>query len=482
MARSLSIALLASAVIPAALAATTGSFSAVTFNVAGLPEILQNNDVPGDKTENTATIGTKFSDYGFDIIHVQEDFNYHATLYEYDNHTYRTATSGGVPFGSGLNTLSNYDWIDFTRVEWDDCSNASGADCLTPKGFTFMRMKIDQGVWIDVYNLHTDAGYGSCLSFSPSTFSKHTQQCTFQTPHTSISSSSPLTHPSTEDADQTARQSNIQQVADHIDTYSTGNAVLVFGDTNSRYTRTLDNIRLFSTQSSLTDAWVQIIHAGTPPSVESLCDNPSTTPSCETVDKLFYRGSPAVNLTATAFEYASSMFLQSNGSILSDHNPIHIDLAWSVEDVALRQSDFFGGPHGTWFSDVPALDALDAASPAGATVTLRGAERVDGVGIALAGGATNFTHGGTGGEAVVLELGEGEYVDSVRVCEGKYNDETRIFYVQVSASAAGKSVEVGVETEDCATFEAPAEGWGLVGFVGQDGDEIDQVAVVWGEA
>lgn len=158
MARSKSIAILASAV-PAVLGATSGSLTALSMNVAGLPEILQSNDVPGDKTANTQTIGSKFAEYGYDIIHVQEDFNYHATLYKYDTHPYRTATSGGVPFGSGLNTLSNFDWINFTRVKWGTCSNASGADCLTPKGFTFMRVKVDSGVWVDVYNLHADAGY-----------------------------------------------------------------------------------------------------------------------------------------------------------------------------------------------------------------------------------------------------------------------------------------------------------------------------------
>jgi hypothetical protein len=139
-----------------ALAAST--FNILTFNVAGLPAILNNNEVPGDKTTNTASIGKNFAAYNFSLIHVQEDFNYHATLYANDNHPYRTATSGGVPFGSGLNTLSNFDWIDFERVKWDTCSDASGADCLTPKGFTFMRLKVDEGVWIDVYNLHADAG------------------------------------------------------------------------------------------------------------------------------------------------------------------------------------------------------------------------------------------------------------------------------------------------------------------------------------
>lgn len=34
----------------------------------------------------------------------------------------------------------------------------SSADCLTPKGFTFMRVKLAEGVWVDAYNLHADAG------------------------------------------------------------------------------------------------------------------------------------------------------------------------------------------------------------------------------------------------------------------------------------------------------------------------------------
>lgn len=139
-------------------APTNGKFTALAYNVAGLPQILQGNDIPGDKTDNSRQIGNYFAQYGYDLIHVQEDFNYHAAIYEADNHPQRTATSGGVPLGSGLNTLSTYGWFDFRRVKWDTCSDASGADCLTPKGFTFMRWNPSEGVYIDAYNLHADAG------------------------------------------------------------------------------------------------------------------------------------------------------------------------------------------------------------------------------------------------------------------------------------------------------------------------------------
>src|SRR3990170_1666609 len=104
--------------------AASGSFSVLSYNIAGLP--LGIGD--GDPETNTPIIGSRLGSY--DIIHVQEDFNYHASLYAADNHPHRTPTSGGVPFGDGLNTLSNYPIEDFQRVTWDDCSSGSG-DCLT---------------------------------------------------------------------------------------------------------------------------------------------------------------------------------------------------------------------------------------------------------------------------------------------------------------------------------------------------------------
>ena len=103
-------------------AQTTGFFNTITVNVAGLPDSINGNDVPGDKTANTARIGQLFTQHDIDLIHVQEDFNYHATLYANDNHPYKTPTSGGVPIGSGLNSLSNFPYTDFERVKWSECS------------------------------------------------------------------------------------------------------------------------------------------------------------------------------------------------------------------------------------------------------------------------------------------------------------------------------------------------------------------------
>lgn len=55
-----------------ALAATSGTFNILSFNVAGLPAIINNNDVPGDKTTNTELIGSRLAQHDYDIVHVQE--------------------------------------------------------------------------------------------------------------------------------------------------------------------------------------------------------------------------------------------------------------------------------------------------------------------------------------------------------------------------------------------------------------------------
>ncbi|KAK7733295.1 hypothetical protein SLS53_008192 [Cytospora paraplurivora] len=428
----------------AAAQTTSGDFSILSMNVAGLPEVLQNNDVTGDKTTNSELIGKDFAEYDFDVIHVQEDFNYHAYIYETDDHPHRTATSGGAGIGSGLNTLANFPWVDFTRIKWDICSNVDSDDCLTPKGFTFMRVEIaassdnSTAIYADFYNLHADAG--------------------------------------TTDDDETARNSNIDQVLTYIDTWSVGNAVLIFGDTNSRYSRTNDTAIRTLLDSDFTDAWVKLERDGVVPTVESLCENPqaSNNNTCETVDKVFYRSSPLLTLDATTFEYVGTWFLQPDGNVTTDHNPVNVNFTWTA-GTSLRQSGYWGGPHGSWFSDVGTLSAID--SPTVSELIFRGSERLDSVGVVLADG-TNLTHGGTGGTEATLTLGDGEYWTAATLCEGQYNSETRNFYINATTSA-GNTVSAGEATDDCANFNAP-DGWAIVGFVGQDGDEVDQLAFVYG--
>ena len=410
-----------------ATAATSGSFNVLTYNIAGLPLGLGDSD----PETNTPLIGQRLGPY--DIVNVQEDFNYHASLYANDTHPYRTATSGGAAFGDGLNTLSDHPFEDFERVRWNDCT---GTNCLTPKGFTLARVRLAEGVFVDLYNVHTNAD--------------------------------------SDDAALAARRANVEQLSDFIRTNSAGNAVIVMGDTNTRYTRTGDNIRTLVAENGLTDAWVQLVKGGTPPAAGGdalLCDATAPANDCEVVDKVLYRGSELLSLNATRYNDDWAKFLREDGKHLSDHFPHTVDFSYTL-DPSLRASDFFGGPHGTAFNDADDLPA----TPAPRTLTLRGGSRLDAVALTHDGGSA-LTHGGTGGTATSLTLAAGEHLTTVKLTQGQKDGRTRIFSAAFTTDK-GRTLSSGTATSDAKTFTAPP-GWHIVGFTGRSGDEIDKLGVLY---
>ncbi|MET7884019.1 jacalin-like lectin [Streptomyces avermitilis] len=418
-----------------AAAADSGTFSVLTYNVAGLPESLSSATTPRDTS--TTEIGRRIAPY--DIVNVQEDFNYHAYLYSTDTHPYRTATSGGAGIGSGLNTVSAHAWggDDFERARWNSCQIDSG-DCLTPKGFTFMRERLADGVYIDFYNLHTNAG--------------------------------------TNDGDEASRADNLNQLTSFISTHSNGNAVVVMGDTNTRYTRSADTIAEVAAANGLTDAWVKLIRGGTAPAKGSdalVCDQSGATVpnTCEVVDKILYRGSKLVTLDATSYDNEHAAFLNSDGVMLSDHDPVTARFSWSRAS-AFQLSDQFGGPHGDYFNDIDSVPAGARAT----TISLRSGSRVDRMGLTL-GNGTTLAHGGTGGTASSLTLGSGEYLTSAQLCQGVKDGHTRIFYAKFTTNL-GTSLAGGTTTSDCVTRTAPS-GWQIAGFHGRVGDEVDKVGFIY---
>ncbi|MFJ9160129.1 jacalin-like lectin [Streptomyces griseoviridis] len=414
-------------VATAAQPAATGTFDVLTYNVAGLPEGLSSSH----PATNTPLISPRLAPY--DIVNVQEDFNYHAALYAGDNHPYRTATSGGAAIGDGLNTLSSYPFDDFERVRWNACT---GTNCLTPKGFTLARLRLAEGVYVDLYNAHPNAD-------------------------------------DTDDA-LAARRANITQLSAFIQANSAGNAVIVMGDTNTRYTRAGDNIRTLVRDNGLTDAWVKLVRGGTEPAQGAdalLCPTTAPPNTCEVVDKVFYRGSRLVSLDATRYNNDWAAFLDARGGNLSDHFPHTVDFSYTVNS-ALKASDFFGGPHGAAFNDAATLPAT--ASPR--TLTLRGGARLDAVALAHDGGATPL-HGGTGGTATSLTLATGEHLTSVKLTQGQKDSRTRIFSAAFTTDR-GRTLSAGTATSDTRTFTAPA-GWQIAGFTGRAGDEVDKLGVLY---
>lgn len=279
----------AAAPAPMPAPAASGTFSALTYNIAGLPEPL--SSAVTSRRSSTTAIGAASN--GYDVVNVQEDFNYHAALYAASEHPYRTATSGGAGIGSGLNTLSAFPFEGPQRVTWDRCWIGTG-DCLTPKGFTLTRIRPAEGVAIDVYNLHTDAG--------------------------------------SEANDDAARAENLRQLGRYLAERSAGRAVIVMGDTNSRYTTEGDEIAEFAAANGLRDPWVDLVRAGAAPAKGSPalhCADTAPGVDCEVVDKVLYRSGDSVTLDAVSYRNEHSLFATADGTPLSDHFPIAVDFDWT---------------------------------------------------------------------------------------------------------------------------------------------------------
>ena len=172
---------------------TEGYFNILDYNIAGLAAWLSNSN-PDD---NIKLMSARLNNY--DIVLVQEDWNYHDDLTKDINHAYQTSHSGSMGVGDGLNRFSNYYFRIHERKGWDDCYGYfdHGSDCFTPKGFTFARHFVNDKLTIDIYNYHADAGRS--------------------------------------DEDMIVKKKNFKQLIEKIEKWSAGNAVVIAGDANSLY-------------------------------------------------------------------------------------------------------------------------------------------------------------------------------------------------------------------------------------------------------
>ncbi|KAG5352447.1 hypothetical protein C0989_002283 [Termitomyces sp. Mn162] len=437
-----------STLIASAAAQTSGSFSLLSYSVAGLPD--------GNPKVNTPLISSRLGPYN--IVNVQEDFNYHDALYANDSHPFRTPTSGIAGTGSGLNTLSDFPYFDLDRVEWSSCNPNEGG-CLT--GFSFARIRVRDGFWLDLYNLHGDAG---------------------------------------DDAeDINARVSNLVQLTSYIQRASTGMPVVIMGDTNTRYTHLGDHESLYNLINGLgvTDAWIDFIRGGSFPAENAdplVCDFPfpsGTTQTemvaCEVVDKIFIRNGSTVTFESITFTNENDAFVDDAGAPLSDHYPISSVVSWTLSS-SIRFGDYIGGPGGHFFND---LSSTPPTVPRITSLTIRSASRVDGLSYTVEYRFDNFiesfsvSRGGTGGSPTTLDLELDEYVTMITACVGTYNDSDRVFYASFTTNHE-RILFGGAITNNCTTITAPTDvaaggaNWSLVGFWGRSGTELDRLGAIWG--
>ncbi|TGZ78167.1 Endonuclease/exonuclease/phosphatase [Ascodesmis nigricans] len=275
--------------------AQSGVFDILTYNIAGLPALLSGSD----PKNNIPVIAQRISQYS--IVQVQEDFAYNSLLYTPLSHPHRTPTSGNVPLGSGLNTLSHLPFVpsSLTRTTWSACW-INVADCLTPKGFTSLRLTLSPTITLDLYNLHADAGQAS-LDFK-------------------------------------ARQKQFAQLAEYIATYSTptGNPVIITGDMNALYSKEKDPMREFVAKTGVRDVWTVLKRGGVQPGVGETQECPfpwedgMEEAECELIDKVFWRDGTGVRLVPTAWENENARFLTETGEPLSDHYPVRAEFRWET--------------------------------------------------------------------------------------------------------------------------------------------------------
>lgn len=258
---------------PSDLAPSSGTFSALSYNVAGLPEGLNDDQTP---ERNIPKISPKLNAY--DLVLVQEDFAYTAELRAGLEHPYQSYPLEEHPrvVNDGLNRFSVLPFqLEVTRVRWVTCNGVTdgSSDCLANKGFSLAAHQLADGVSLTVVNLHGEAGGGP--------------------------------------DDVVARAEGFLQLAAYLDEHHAGAALLVAGDTNLHGFEDDDEpvLQAFLDDTGLADA--------------------CRTLACgdERIDRFLFRSSDDLSLELSLWGLADEM-VDEDGAPLSDHEGVRVDVAW----------------------------------------------------------------------------------------------------------------------------------------------------------
>lgn len=264
------------ACVPSEPVPTSGEFTALTYNVHGLPPEITGDDTAG-RMEQIAPLLAPF-----DVVGLQEDF-------DDDNHDTLTAESGHDVnlrfselvdddrfYGSGLAMLSNLPLSDHLHEHFDLCNGTldGAGDCLASKGFQVAVLELGDRQ-LHVYNTHMEAGNG--------------------------------------ELDDAARTRHVDQLLAAMEGFSSGaDAVLLIGDTNLNDDDPED--------------WVEIqrLNAfGLQDSCELIgCDTPGR------IDRFMLKSTGGLELLILDYEVLP--WQDADGVDLSDHEPIVTTWSWGA--------------------------------------------------------------------------------------------------------------------------------------------------------
>lgn len=298
------------------------TFSVCALNVDGLPNKILGIDInpDGKGAEGAKAIGEYLSKSGVDVMALSEDFNYHENLVAALGEGYNVGTYRGGLDASDINASVRFNTdglefvtkqpIAFTAESWTAWAQnngkfTNGSDELITKGYRFYTVDLGDGVLVDFYTMHMDAD--------------------------------------TDPADNAARASQWAQLRDAVLANRNGHAIIVMGDTNSRYTRD-DILSLFinpieeSNLYSVGDAWINLCQNGVYPELDNserlvIPDSEKNSSEAyrkyEIVDKVLYLNPQYADnysyLTPQSILFDAEGYTAADGTLLGDHVPVVVN-------------------------------------------------------------------------------------------------------------------------------------------------------------
>ncbi len=250
-----------------------GSITVLTYNVAGLPELISGSH-PSLYTE---LISPRLN--AFDLVLVQEDFSYHSDLSSGTDHEYSSRPGTAGTLGDGLARFSRFPIRgEVKHVSWEECHGHFGHanDCLTKKGFSTAIHELPSGTPVHVYNLHMDAGSSK--------------------------------------KDQQTRSMQMDQLIAYMEKHSKGMPIIIAGDFNLSGKRPAD---------------LEVL--------QRLIDNQNLADACretecghERIDRILFRGNDSIDFRATTYKVEVERFETEKGKQLSDHEAVSAVLKWRL--------------------------------------------------------------------------------------------------------------------------------------------------------
>ncbi len=257
--------------------ATEGALEVLSYNVHGLPEEITEDDTAA-RIERIAPLLQ-----GYELIGLQEDWRSedHAVLEAGTEHAekrwFDDEIEAGRAYGSGLALFLDLPVLDYEEVHYEGCNGVleAASDCLASKGYQRMRVQLGAGE-LDIYNTHFEAGGG--------------------------------------EEDDAVRTAQVDRVLEAFERDSPEHPILFMGDTNLGDDDPEDLVEVLRLKDY---------------GLEDSCDVVGC-PEPGSIDRVMVLSRGGVTLLPEDWQVAPE-FVDDAGVELSDHDPIHVGLSWSVD-------------------------------------------------------------------------------------------------------------------------------------------------------